>query len=880
MQSSSVINMLPSDHSLGDVHVHQNTMNGLQLQQEETSFDVTDDAILDLIHNTGISKATANANANASANANANANAKSTKSSSAHSEPTHTSETIPASPGSYFDDKSRNSRSSIGHGNIHTQGYTNAMFKSEVNHFNLSPKIRMNPRDAMSPRRSRMVSKRKEYESTSSSTRNTSANTPMPIAESYANANANANAQSASSDSWKETEARSVKSYASGMSASQASASASASASQASASLHSTSVGGLQYIENISLSSTPSRNHPHQHQHKNQNQNQQHQQYQYQHPGSVGSRSTARSSTSRNSKAKMIQAPNKRNQGLALGQEQVLFEQRLCDVNYGVAVRKIHSNGKSQLRHVKCIPFRNKDIKSGAGGKKQNMSFSVPDTPSAKKNASSSRSVTSLMGRIGRRSKASSVTAGNGNGHVNGNATVNTASEETYPQTEKQAQKQSMALTWGNKKKVIIPLYKFTAVRKGKTTSRTMRNSCHPSKLLSLVTSDKRHGSLDIEAPTKLDRDKFALAFASFLDVPLKDDFVGESVNIAQDHDNDNGDSYSEQGSHLMGDDLSSLPSTSTASSMMTPHGVEEYHIAGALLPSLTSSPSSSGVGSSKLIMESKGIINDGPSLGYSRASGSLNSVESLNALLPTLDDEDDDDDAKDTTMVEQMKDAAKPASETAKNDEKNDTDDNDALSAVSSLTQGFDQEIVEELHMALNELRAELETSRAEAARAVKVAEQAIQSAESCSSNDWNSTVTHKAAEAAAQAQKRSAEAIAKQRLAEEKLAAERKSASFWRKQAQTVEDEAGGLQTRLAVAQVQRVTVTEELDREKRKAASYIQTMKRDYSMQESIQRETVSSAAEQNRLLEYELDGTRRDLIVKSEEAKTLADEIANL
>lgn len=55
--------------------------------------------------------------------------------------------------------------------------------------------------------------------------------------------------------------------------------------------------------------------------------------------------------------------------------------------------------------------------------------------------------------------------------------------------------------------------------------------------------------------------------------------------------------------------------------------------------------------------------------------------------------------------------------------------------SDVSSITAGFDQEVVEELHHALNELRAELEASRAEAARAVKVAEQAIQSAEDCSS-------------------------------------------------------------------------------------------------------------------------------------------------
>jgi hypothetical protein len=40
--------------------------------------------------------------------------------------------------------------------------------------------------------------------------------------------------------------------------------------------------------------------------------------------------------------------------------------------------------------------------------------------------------------------------------------------------------------------------------------------------LLSLVTDDANHPSLDIEAPTKLDRDKFARAFAKFLGVPLE----------------------------------------------------------------------------------------------------------------------------------------------------------------------------------------------------------------------------------------------------------------------------------------------------------------------------------------------------------------------
>ena len=199
-----------------------------------------------------------------------------------------------------------------------------------------------------------------------------------------------------------------------------------------------------------------------------------------------------------------------------------------------------------------------------------------------------------------------------------------------------------------------------------------------------------------------------------------------------------------------------------------------------------------------------------------------------------------------------------------------------DDASAVSSLTgAGFDQEIVEELHRALNELRAELEGSRAEAARAVKVAEQAIQSAENSSSKDWNSTVTHKAAEAAALAQKKSAEAMAKQRLAEERLAAERKTAAFWRKQAEAAEEEAGVLQTRAAAAEVQRAAMAEELESERRKATSLVNTMKKRYKTSESHQNEALESALERNRSLLIELDSTRRELELKSREANTMED-----
>ena len=824
--------------------------------------------------------------------------------------------------------------------NSNSNSNSHPTFKTDTNHFQLSPKtkLKMNPRDAASPRRSRIITKRKEYDTgacanaassydgNSGNKTNSNSNTMSPYLQSYSHMDG---AGSVSQHSYK-TEST----------------------------MHSASVGGLPYMENMSISPTPSRSrrqnatggagrhrnaasptpspvvtnapapltpaqgslnpnwsqaHP-QSSTASRSSHASHAQSQSQSASVSASISSKQSRQSKQSRANS-NINNKRpghvknKRSLQLGEEQILFEQRLCDHNHGVAVRKIHSNGKSQLRYVKCIPFASTGIHKGSrAGKKQNssnqqqnMSLSVPDahvntssySNPTRRNYSSSKSVTSLMGRISlgskrSKSKASASASGsvsgaqNGYGYANANATVNTnddtGSRTNTIMTEKQLQKQSMALTWGNKRKVIIPLCNFVAVKKGKTTGRTSRNTCHPSCLLSLITDDKRHGhgSLDIEAPTKLDRDKFAKAFSVFLGIPLKDDFVGEDVNLnfakgqGQEHGDD--DDYMRD---EIPDDLSSLPSTSTstASSVMTPYGLVEYQIGGSLLPSLASSPASpvSRDSSSKLIMEAEDISTTELSIGHGSHNSKMSADSLIDLLPPAVKREHNNADAN-TDVIKPIPDAKK---ERKRND-----DDNDDRSAVSSLTQGFDQEIVEELHQALNELKAELDASRAEAARAVKVAEQAIQSAESCSSNDWNSTVTHKAAEAAAQAQKRSAEAIAKQRLAEEKLAAERKSAAFWRKQAQSVEDEASALQTRLAVAQVQRAAVTDELDREKHRAASYIQNLKRDYSMQESIQRESLASAAEQNRMLEIELNGTRRDLTAKSEEAKTLFDSVADL
>jgi hypothetical protein len=186
-----------------------------------------------------------------------------------------------------------------------------------------------------------------------------------------------------------------------------------------------------------------------------------------------------------------------------------------------------------------------------------------------------------------------------------------------------------------------------------------------------------------------------------------------------------------------------------------------------------------------------------------------------------------------------------------------------DVKSAVSSLTGGnYDNDIVEELHQALESLKAELAESRAEAARAVKVAEQAIQSAENSNSKDWKGTVTHKAAEAAALAQKKTADAIAKQRLAEERLAGERKNAAFWRKQAEAAEEDAGVLQTRAAAAEVQRAAINEELQHERQRTMKLVEALKLRLDSVDIRNSEALEAAINRNRALEVELSFHRKD------------------
>lgn len=166
--------------------------------------------------------------------------------------------------------------------------------------------------------------------------------------------------------------------------------------------------------------------------------------------------------------------------------EQALFEQRLTEDIYGVAVRKINHNGKSNLRYVKCSTVDAAELDVDANG------------------FSSSRSISSHS-----RSRFSRFR------------------ERSLERSEGLLQgKMVKVLTWGKKKEVKLPLERFVCIRKGKTTERTRRNISPASRILSLITDDPYCPSLDIEAPTRLDRDKFAKAFSRFLSVPIEGDDV------------------------------------------------------------------------------------------------------------------------------------------------------------------------------------------------------------------------------------------------------------------------------------------------------------------------------------------------------------------
>jgi len=512
--------------------------------------------------------------------------------------------------------------------------------------------------------------------------------------------------------------------------------------------------------------------------------------------------------------------------------EQSMFEQRLCEDTLGIAIRKINSSGKSQLRYVKCVPLHSTNSKT-------------------KKSRHSTGSFSSS-----RKNKASRSASDADHDNRDSDLHHRRLNSPTLNQ-------RSLALTWGLRNPHLISLEQFTAVRKGKSTLRTEKSSADACRLLSLVADGEQ--MLDVEAPTRLDRDKFARAFARFLGVPIESDIVDSVVvNVGPREDvcgvlaaypdgvTRNSNSQSQlslpqhsraNGSHASANHPNYFPTndsqTQSSSALVVQTSTsQQNHQYGSNTPASQSRDSGSPPKATKrsLHKEASGLQSsfvDSSFIARQSVKANKHDRSSLEKHQPydNVRSKDAFSPASTTTTATNNVSSSIPIQFDVHNgDIVHDDDDDDILSAssassekqstISSLTHNHFQEEMEDLEHQIHMLQRELESSRIEATRAVKVAEQAIQSAErGASSGDWNSTVTHKAAEAAAQAQKRSAEAMARQRIAEGKLAEERRTASFWRRQAESAEDEAGILQTRAASAEVRRATIMEELAMEQRR-------------------------------------------------------------
>ena len=684
-------------------------------------------------------------------------------------------------------------------------------------------------------------------------------------------------------------------------------------------------------------------------------------------------------------------------------EEQALFEQRLCEDIYGVAVRKINQNGKSNLRYVKCLYIDEAPHFDESGS-------------NAGHHFSSNKSVSSRHSRSSRVSMPRFLGGGNSSHHRTSNISVDhDAHRSLLRQVEGSDLNDSnvsqrsrlgkvRVLSWGKKKDVTVPLDMFTAVKKGKVNDRTRRNSCASSRILSLVTSDihsvnEKHNnncvSLDIEAPTRLDRDKFATAFARFLKVPLieEDDIIRAKpthsfVSTGFPHQQHNhrppsGTDGSRSVARSVRSDMTPLTSSVANGDVSIPeitltasNSINTNEKAGrenqssswkqlnAPLPVVTTksgspasgkigatkpprinrrstSSASSGAGAaappvhpgnnSKLLtnilnakdnsqmgsnVEDPLLSSNVPSptrnvnsLGMNIiATKNLNTITSSSTskkgkmvldismatktkLSKNSPNSNQDRSTPATSAISgnvhtQITTPSTPATNATNNSDinpnnisrdtaTNHTDDMDE-SVVSSITGvGFDQDLVEELHLALEKMKVELEESRAEASRAVKVAEQAIQSAENCNSKDWNNTVTHKAAAAAAVAQKKSAEAMVKARVAEERLEVERKNGIKRRKQVEKAEQQAAHWQTRAAAAEVQRFAVAEALESERKKNRDLMENVSKNQDGPK-IQPSPLSHIYSES----MEVDRLRSRLAMESARRRKLLDELQDL
>ena len=656
-------------------------------------------------------------------------------------------------------------------------------------------------------------------------------------------------------------------------------------------------------------------------------------------------------------------------------QEQALFEERLCEDIYGVAVRKINQNGKSNLRYVKCLYADASEV------------LNLDDSSNNQQHYSSSRSVSSRQSRTSRVSLSRFLNKSSH--HRSSNSLVDQDDHRSLLESENGTTGNNRSprsgrvrvLSWGKKKEVMVPLHMFTAVKKGKVNDRTRRNPCESSRILSLVTTDihstterqqNNSVSLDIEAPTRLDRDKFAKAFARFLNIPVveEDNIIRSgspsfvSTAFPQQNYNHRPPPASDGNRSI----ARSIKSETTAqswrdsnrqsitSSVNNDNSVPDNALNSfansekinrssswkqlkAPLPVVTTkgrsgakpprnnrrstTSASSGIAAPALHPAIAAALNNSSSHskgiamnGNSSRTGSEVDDPPLASLPSSADSRGGShrirtspSRSKSTTPSRKMVLEFPPNSKLAINSKSNNdrstpaishvqshstsppmptpdksnqaTDDMEA-SVVSSITGvGFDQDLVEELHLALEKMKVELEESRAEASRAVKVAEQAIQSAENSSSKDWNNTVTHKAAEAAASAQKKSAEAMAKARIAEERLELERKAGALRKKQVQDAEQLAAHWQTRAAAAEVQRFAVAEALESVRKKNADLLQKAEAVISGS-STETQQVDDPFEKIKPETElaEVDRLRSKLAMESARRRKLLDELQDL
>jgi hypothetical protein len=451
-------------------------------------------------------------------------------------------------------------------------------------------------------------------------------------------------------------------------------------------------------------------------------------------------------------------------------EEQAIFESKLAEDPNGIAIRKINSSGKSQLRFVKCIGVSD----SSAVSSKKRFSSAASIQSSMSLRSGGARSVSRSVGLSTTKKRlhlAKSATASHG---VSRSVVSATTEDDMQSHTllSSALSKRRRALTWGNKTKVAVGVEKFTCVKKGKSTDRTRRSASPATHLLSVLTDDINI-SLDIEAPTQSDRDKFAKAFARFLSVPLVSEsetleervFVkANGASVAAPTPSRNGNERRKKmtnnrmgSAHTAPDSMLYNHSNSLRVGVSSSISVDASEATGpgvvGEIPSLLSP-----IQSFSMRDESKSFSVVEEDAEQPEASIEVSGIEKVTSTQDVPDHPPNTADRKRAAKndILGMKDGAmqdfidadavtptRKESSPVRGQEKEDDH-----STVSSLTAGFEHEIVDELHQVIQELRTELEASRAEAGRAVKVAEQAIQSAESCNSNDWNSTVTHKAAE------------------------------------------------------------------------------------------------------------------------------------